>query len=81
MKTLQQHCPSKEPITEANKVVTPTSMVLVKTKVVEKEPETPKTKSSNPSPKRVTTKKVKKEPTPKSSTERMRKGPLNMWRK
>ena len=68
LKTPQQHCPSKKLVAEAKKVVTPTFLVLVKTKVVEKGPETPKTKNSNPSLRRVNTRKVKKEPTPESST-------------
>ena len=69
LKTPQQHHHGKEPVTEADKVVTPASMVPVKIKVVEKEPRTPKTTSSNPSPRRINTRKKKNEPTPKPSME------------
>ena len=74
LKTPQQHRPGKEPVAEAKKVVTPTSVVPIKIKVVEKEPKTPKTKSSDPFPRRVSIKKVKKEPTPESNTETKEEG-------
>ena len=69
LKILQQHHHGKEPVTEVDKVVTLASAVPVKIKVVEKEPGTPKAMSSDPSPRRVSTRKKKNEPTPKPSME------------
>ena len=74
LKTSQQHCPSKEPIAGVGKVETPSSVVLMKTKVVEKELETPKTTSSDPSLRRVSTRKKKKEPTLEPSIEMEKDG-------
>ena len=74
LKTPQQHRPSKEPVAKTKKVVTPTSVVPVKTTVVEKEPEAPKTKSFDSSLRRVSTKKVKKEPTLESRMEMEEEG-------
>ena len=69
----QHHHLHKEPVFEVKKVATLALVVQVKAKVVEKESETPKTKSFNPSLRRISTKK-KKEPTPESSMETEEEG-------
>ena len=68
LKTLLQHRPGKEPVAEVQKVVSPVSSVQVKPKMTEKKSETPKMTSSNPFPRRVSTRK-KKEPTPAPTME------------
>ena len=74
LKTQLQHCPSKEPIAEVQKVVILAFPVQVKPKMIDREPKTPKTTSSNPSPRRVSTRKKKKEPTPDPSTKTEEEG-------
>ena len=69
LKTLLQHRPSKELATEVQKVVVLASLVQVKPKMIEKESETPKTTSSDPSMWRVSIGKKKKEPTSEPSRE------------
>ena len=73
LRTLQQHHLSKELVSEVEKVATPALVVQVKAKVVEKELETPKTKNSEPSLRKVNTRK-KKEPTLESSTKTEEEG-------
>ena len=68
LKIPHQHHLGKEPVVEAGKVVTPAIVVLATMKMIEKEPKTPKTMSSDPSLQRVSTRK-KKEPTPEPSIE------------
>ena len=60
-KILLQHRPGKELAAKVQKVVALASLVQVKTKMTKREPKTPKTTSSDPSSRRVNTKK-KKEP-------------------
>lgn len=72
-RTPQQHRLSKEPVSEVKRIATPAPVVQMKAKVVEKESETSKTKSSDPSLRRVSIRK-KKEPTLKSSTETEEEG-------
>ena len=72
-KTPQQHHPSKELVSKVKKVATLVPVVQVKSKVVEKESETPETKSSNPSLRGMSTRK-NKEPTLESSTEMEEEG-------
>ena len=60
LKTLLPQRPSKELVPEAMKKITPTIVVPTKTKMTEKELETPKTISSKPSPQQRSTKKKKK---------------------
>ena len=74
LKTPHQHRPGKELVAEAGKVVTPAIVLPATTKVTEKEPETPKMTSSDPSPRKVSTRKKKKEPTPKRSMEEEEEG-------
>ena len=76
LKTLLQHRPGKEPIAKVQKVVVPASLVQVKPKMTERESETPKTTSSDPSLRRVSTRKKKKEPTPKPSSKEEEEGSL-----
>ena len=74
LKTSLQRCLGKEPIAEVHKVVTPMSRVQMKLKMIERELETPKTTSSNPFPRTVSTRKTKKEPTPNLSTKTEEEG-------
>ena len=67
LKIPHQHCPGKEPNIEAKKVVTPAIVVPATRKMTEKELETPKTTSSNPSLWRISSRKKKKEPTSEPS--------------
>ena len=76
LKTLLQHHPNKKPLVEVQKVVTPISPIQVKSKMIEREPETPKTTRSDPFLRRVNTRKKKKEPTLDPSMETEEEGPL-----
>ena len=74
LKTLHQHRPSNKPVAEVEKVVTPTSSIQVKAKISKRELETSKTTSSDPSLRRVSTRKKKKEPTLEPSMEEEEEG-------
>ena len=53
LKTPLQHCLGKEQVAEVQKVVTPTFLVQVKPKMIDKELEISKTTGSDPSLRRV----------------------------
>ena len=76
LKTPHQHRPGKEPVAETGKVVILAIVVPATRKMTKKEPETPKMTSSDPSPRRVSTRKKKKEPSPKPSTKEEEEGSL-----
>ena len=67
LKTLLPQHPGKEPVIEIPTMVILVAPVPMKTKMTERELETPKTTSFDPSPQNCTRK--KKEPSPKPSTE------------
>ena len=74
LKTPVHHCHGKESAIEVQKVVAPASPIQVKPKMTERESETLKTTSFDPSLRRISTKKKKKEPTPEPRTEEEEEG-------